>query len=465
MSNVVPGAGPGRRTAQGRRFAVNLTTVLAVLLPLLTVAALALVRPEEPAASAHDPVQTALTSSLLVCPTAEPGARTVYATTAEQDASGKVTIGPGGSREPLPVLAGRVATYDSGAGAVLVQGTGDLAPGLVAARFTAKPVASNLCTPPAPDQWFTGVGAGAGHRSVLELTNPDRGPAIVDVTLYGRAGIIDVPALRGVSVAGLDTVRVDLATTIPRRDELAIRVTSARGRVAASVLDSFDELGAGASASDQLLAQPAPSTSNVLMGVTGGAGRQTLVLANSGADEVRANVRIVTEDSVFAPRGVEEIRVSPESVKRVSLSRVLQGTDGVLGVVVDSTGPVTATLRSFVGGDLSHAVAGEGVSSSTTVVLPTGSKQLLLSGADQIGVVSVVAHTAGGKELASRRIELNPGRGVAVDLPDGATLLRITPDGTSLIGAVLVQGRGSTVVPLRELVRTGLIPDVRPGTP
>ena len=465
MSNVVPGAGPGRRTAQGRRFAVNLTTVLAVLLPLLTVGVLALVRSEEPTVSAHDPVQTALTSSLLVCPTAEPGARTVYASTAEKDASGKVTIGPGESQEPLPVLAGRVATYDAGVGAVLVHGAGDLAPGLVAARFTAKPVASNLCAPPAADQWFTGVGAGAGHRSVLELTNPDRGPAIVDVTLYGRAGTIDVPALRGVSVAGLDTVRVDLATTIPRRDELAIRVTSARGRVAASVLDSFDELGAGASASDQLLAQPAPVTSNVLMGVTGGAGRQTLVLANSGADEVRANVRVVTEDSVFAPRGVEEIRVPPESVKRVSLSRVLQETDGVLGVVVDSTGPVTATLRSFVGGDLSHAVAGEAVSSPTTVVLPTGSKQLLLSGADKVGVVTVVAHTAGGKELVSRRIELNPGRGAAVDLPEGATLLTVTPDGTSVIGAVLVQGRGSTVVPLRELVRTGLIPDVRPGTP
>ena len=42
--------------------------------------------------------------------------------------------------------------------------------------------------PPAAVRWFTGVGAGASHRSVLELTNPDAGTAVADVTVLGRAG-------------------------------------------------------------------------------------------------------------------------------------------------------------------------------------------------------------------------------------------------------------------------------------
>ncbi|MCW2764100.1 MAG: hypothetical protein JWO11_59 [Nocardioides sp.] len=465
MSDPGTPSAPGRRTARGRRFAVNLTTVLAVVVPVLTAGAVLLVRTQDPATSRHDPVPAALTSSVLVCPTAQEGGRTVSVTTADKGASGEVSIGAGDSPDRLPVRAGRVTTYDSGPGAVFVRGSGDLAPGLVASRFATSPVSAGECATPVPDQWFTGVGAGAHHHSVLELTNPDKGRAIVDVTVFGRPGPIDAPRLRGLSVAGQETLRVDLAAAVPRRDELAIRVTSTRGRVGASVLDGFDELGSGSSATDQLLPQPAPSTSNVLLGLAGGAGRQTLVLANGGVDEARATVRVVTGDSVFAPQGFAEIRIAPESVTRVSVTRVLRDTTGALGLVVDATGPVTATLRSFVGGDLSHAVAGTPVSSPTTVVVPAGRKQLVLSGAQQLGVVSVVAKGPDGEKLAATRLELNPGRGATVTLPRRAVLVTVTPERTAVIGAVLVQGVGATVVPLRELVRSDLIPDIRPGTP
>jgi hypothetical protein len=458
-------AAPGRRTARGgRRVALDVTTVLAVLLPVLTVGGMLLVRHHQPATERHDPVETALTSSVLVCPSAAKGAARLSLATAAQDVAGDVGVDEGGHEGSVPVRAGRVSTHDAGAGAVIVRGRDDLAPGLVAARTGTDPVSVGECTEPVPDEWFTGVGAGAGHRSVLELTNPDRGPAIVDVTVYGRSGTIDVPRLRGLSVEGLGTVQVDLATTLPRRDELALHVTATRGRVGVSLLDRFDELGAGAHGQAQLLPQRAPVTSNVLLGATEGDGRQTLVLANPGADEVRATVRIVTEDSVFAPRDIEEIRLAPESVKRVSLAAVLRKTDGALGVVVDSTEPVTATVRSFVGDDLSHAVAVPRVTTQTAVLVPEGPKRLLLTGATRVGVVSVVATGADGQELDRSRTEVTPGRGQVVRLPKGAVLLTITPERASVVGAVQVRGNGTTVVPLRELVRSGLIPDVRPGT-
>ena len=49
-------------------------------------------------------------------------------------------------------------------------------------------------------------------------------------------------------------------------------------------------------------------------------------------------------------------------------------------------------------------------------------------------------------------------------MPDGATLLRVVPRGTAVQGVLrLRSGAGAAVVGLRELVRVGLVPDVRPG--
>lgn len=467
MSRQPTGAQFGRRSMRGRRAALNATTVASLLLPLVTVGALLLVTPDVPSDGAHSPQQTDLSTASVICPSGLPGSPTAYVSTAQPDASGEVSVGLGAHPETLAVAADRVSRVRGDGGPLVVRGKNELAPGLVAARFSLKPLASAECRALSPDQWFTGVGAGARHTSVLELVNPDSGPALADVTLYGRAGVIDVPRLRGIAVSGGDSVRLDLGSVIPHRGDLAIRVTVARGRIGASVLDNYDELGAGDSGTDWLPAQGAPATNNVLLGVPPGTGRRTLVLANPGVDEVRAKVRIVTAESVFAPQGVAEIRLAPESVQRVPLTSVLTAAikDGALGIVVETTAPVTATLRSFVEGDLSHAVPGTRVSAPTTVIVPGGVQRLVLADADAVGAATVVARSVSGEELATKRVELAPGRGSLVRLPEGAALLTITPQRTSVIGAVLLLGDGASVVRLHELARSDLIPDVRPGLP
>ena len=115
---------------------------------------------------------------------------------------------------------------------------------------------------------------------MLELVNPDAGPAVVDAIAYGRRGAVDAPALRGVAVPGRSVVHIDLAERVPRRDDLALHVTTTRGRVSASVVDTYDELGSSGSATDYLPSQPAPTTSNLLLGLPEGTGRRTLLLAN-----------------------------------------------------------------------------------------------------------------------------------------------------------------------------------------
>jgi hypothetical protein len=89
----------------------------------------------------------------------------------------------------------------------------------------------------------------------------------------------------------------------------------------------------------------------------------------------------------------------------------------------------------------------------------------LLAGADAAGGATVTSYSARGKQLDQQEVEVAPDAGADLALPDDAALVTVTPHGTSVRAAVLLTGTGTAVVPLRELVLTGLVPDVRPGVP
>ncbi|QIG44038.1 hypothetical protein G5V58_15750 [Nocardioides anomalus] len=452
-----------------RRFGVDV--VLAVVLPVACALALFVVRPDRGQPGTGEPVATALSTSSLVCPSALTGTGTdatgvSVSGSADEAADGEVTVGLGQTSAPLRVRSGRVSAAEPGAGAAVVTGTGALAPGLVAGRSQSAPLAAVDCAPPVADQWFTGAGAEPTHDSVLELTNPNTGPAIADVTVRGPSGVVDVPALRGVSVPGSTTVQLDMGQVLPRRGELALEVHTTRGRLAVHVVDAVDDLG-GAASRDWLPAQAEPSSENLVLGLVPGAGERTLVLANPGADEVRAELQVVTATSVFTPTGAETIRVAPGTTESVTLDDVLaqSAQDGALGVLVSSNGPVTTGLRQVVDGDLSLLAAGAAVDAPTAAVVPAGPKRLLLAGATGTGTATVTAYDAKGKALAEQAVDLAVQAGGDVELPDATALVGVVPEGAAVHAAVLLTGGGTAVVPLRELVLTGLVPDVRPGVP
>lgn len=450
----------GRRVASAVARGPDITVVLAALLPILTVGVLLLARPDAPGNSTHPPELTPLTVSTIVCPS---GATQAYLSTMTET-SGKVAVRAGtATEETATQLTPRALTSVTGDGPVVVAGTDDLAPGLIGGVFTT-PLAAAPCREPVPDQWFTGVGAGAHHSSVLELVNPDAGPAVIDATLVGQEGIVDAPELRGVAVPPRGVVRINLATTIPRRDELALQVMTSRGRVLATVTDRYDQLGAGAAARDWLPGQSAPATSNLLLGLAAGAGQRSLVIANPENDETRASVQVVTKDSVFTPKGVEDVIVAPQAVTRVSLSQLLpkDALDGAVGLLVTSPAAVTTTVRSFVDGDLSHAVPGDPVTSSA-VLTPTGKKKIVLGGAEAAGTVTVIARDDAGKQVAKQHVDVVAHRGFTFSLPPEATLVEVSARGTSVVGSVVVTGDGAAVVPLIQLVTDSLVAQVRPG--
>lgn len=449
---------PGRRAATRRQSRVNLTTVLAVVLPVLCALALFLVRPPDEVDTAAAPTRTPLTRATVVCPSGEGD---VAVTTAGGDVRGPVRVGDAEAQ----VATGRVTSVEAGSEPVVVAGEDDTAPGLVASRIAPDAAAS--CLAPSSSSWFAGVGAGAGHRSILELTNPDSGTAVADVTVYGRSGVVDAPDLRGVSVPGGTSVQLDLSSIIPRRDELSLQVVAARGRIGATVVDRFDPIGRGATVTDWLPAQAEPSTSNLLLGIGPGDGaRRTLTVANGGPDEVLASVKVVTEKSVFTPNDVEDLRIPPQSTVRLTVSGALaEALDGATGLLVTANEPVSTSLRTYVEGDLSHAVPDPVLTGPATVLVPGGEKQVLLAGASGVGSVEVVARSATGESLATRTIDVARDRGYVVNLPAAAAHVTVTPSRTTISGAVVTTGDGTAVVPLTQPAMNGLVPAVRPGLP
>lgn len=447
---------PGRRSARRSR-RVDVTTVLAVVLPLLVSAALFLVQTPDEQKTSAPPTRTPLTRATVICPSGEGD---VAVTTAADGVRGTVLVG----EDEVQVASGEVTTADGGPDPVAVTGADETAPGLVAGRLDEGAAAS--CRPPSSTSWFAGVGSGAGHRSVLELTNPDSGTAVADVTVHGRSGVVDAPRLRGISVPGGTTVQLDLATIVPRRDELSLQVVAARGRIGATLLDRIEPIGRGATVTDWLPAQAEPATENLLLGIAADADRRTLVVANGGDDEALASVRIVTEESVFTPRDVPELRIPPQSTARLVVGGDLaqQLADGGVGLLVTATEPVSTTLRSYGEGDLSHAVPATTLSGPATVVVPEGDKRLVLGGAMSAGVVEVVARSASGEELLSRRVEIVADRGFTLELPAGAALVTATPARSRVSGVVVATEGGTSVVPLAEPATNGLVPSVRPGS-
>jgi hypothetical protein len=468
---------PGKRmrapevVRRSRTPRIDLTTVLAVVIPLVTVGLLALVRIPPVHDTDQPPSLTKLTNALVVCPSGRPGSTDAAVSTAS-GASGDLSVLAGGKQESVPVTTGASSPVDSQA-ALVVRGSDALAPGLVGLRSGSAPLGALACTVPSPDQWFTGVGSRADHDSVIELVNPDAGPAVADITLLG-SHLFSTGRLRGILIPGHKTITVDLGTVVPRKTTSTAHVVVSRGRLAVDVLDFTTDLVTHRTTREWLPRQLAPAATNQLLGLPQGAGQRTLQLANPSDDVVRAQVKVVTADTSFTPNGLAPVSVPPGATVRVSLSAELDKAldDGALGVSVVADQPLTASLVTTLDKDRVITVPAGDVSAEAATLLPlsTGpaakqdpvTARLLLS-ADAAGSARVTAYDASGKRVLRKTVSSQQGHTAALELPRGTAFVHVEPRGTPVRGAVLLTGDGATVIPLTELQTQGLVPQISPG--
>jgi hypothetical protein len=452
---------------------LDAVSVLALVIPLVTVGVLTLVQQPPVHDHSRSPSLTELTSATVVCPAPRPSEPFGWVASAS-GASGEVTVGTGDARRTVPLSAGSV-TPVHGIGPAVVRGDDALAPGLLGLRFGTSPLTAQACSAPSSEQWFAGIGAGPPHDSVIELVNPDSGPADVDVTLYGSRAFTR-RQLHGITIPAHRTVRLDLGRIAPKRHVLSAQVQVTRGRLAVHVLDSRTDLLTHKVAREWLPSQTAPAFDLQLLGLPTGPGRRTLQVANPGDDVARVEVKIVTGDTTFSPEGLDTITVRPGSTRSVSLSKVLAKAlgDGAVGIQVTADVPVVASVLTEQEGDQAMTVPDEDLRTEAATLLPvTPGKPAGRSGipvaatlylsADSAGAATITAYDASGDALPDQRVGLQQGHTETVKLPDRTAYIHVEPERTVIRAAVVLSGDGASVIPLPELLTKGLVPHIRPG--
>lgn len=462
---------PGRRGIV-QRHKVDVLVVLGIVLPSVVAAAFAVIDGDESQTwPAAPPSAAPLSDASVVCAAAASStAGDVVLSRVPKVKGGRVAVDVAegdaavfAERKPVDVRPGELTSVATD-GDVVATGQDDAAPGLVAGRTGAARAAAE-CRAPTFDEWYVGIGAAAKQSSVVELVNPDDGPAVVEIAIYGRPGLVEEDDLHGIRVPGHQVMRIDLSRVAPRRGTLAAHLTVVRGRVATTVRHTYDPLGRSAPRVDFLPAQARPATENLLLGVPAdGAGHVSLF--NPGEDEVRATVRVVSDRAVFTPAGLDDVRIPGGTVRQVPLSQVLtrEAAGGALGLEVVSAQPLVASVR-VLGEDLGLIAPSTEVSEGqpTTVVVPAGPKSLVLAGAIRAGVVEVTATDARGRVLLDgKRLEIGADRGHSLKIPDAAVLVTVEARNTPIVGSVMLTGDRVAVLRLRPAETTAQIPVVRP---
>lgn len=245
------------------------------------------------------------------------------------------------------LYVGRSGERDSVTG----RAVGSLAPGFSVTQTertvdgSGRGLASTACLPTGADFWFVGAASGVGQHAVLVLTNPEAATASVDVTFYGRDGVVDAPGGRGVQVPARTRVELRLDQIVPGARVLALHVEVQVGRLSAAVTET-DVDGHRPLGTDWIPGATAPATELVVPGVPrvgrDRTGKVLLDLVAPGAGAV-VHLNLVAPDGTYVPLGADVVDVPTDTVRSVDLTEVLRGDPAA--VVVTSDQPVTAGAR------------------------------------------------------------------------------------------------------------------------
>lgn len=227
-----------------------------------------------------------------------------------------------------------------------VEAQGKLAAGVAAEALTSARrdelhgYSTAACTAPQREHWFVGGSGGEGKRGTLVLSNPSNVGAVVDVDVWTENGPIDAAATQDISVPSTSQRILLLDALAPDSAQVAVHVSTERGKVAAAMQlrETSDGEARGLS---YVPAAQAPAEELVVPGVTG-AGKSSLQLFNPGEIDAIVELEYLGANGPFAPAGQNVVTVPGGGVLTVPLKQV----NGPIAVAVSSDEPVTAAVRS-----------------------------------------------------------------------------------------------------------------------
>ncbi|MFL6160440.1 MAG: DUF5719 family protein [Marmoricola sp.] len=360
---------------------------------------------------------------------------------------------------------GLLASQPIGAAPVTVVADRDVARGSFAAQqaTSGKSFAWVPCPEARARWWFLGAGGAAvTHDTVLTLTNPRTGPAVVDIDVYGPEGLVDSPGLKGITIGGGTVRTFDLARTAPAVGNLAVNVTASRGLVAVSAADKFAPGSIGKTVEEWLPSQSLPARAVTLAGMVADPGSATVLVANPGQVDAIVKVEVIGTTGTFEAKSLPPFTVGPQSVATVPASGIFDGTPVALRVTSEQ--PVTATVRSLRRGDIALATGVRPIRGSTTFAVPTGTGQLVLSSLASGARMQVVAYDARGQQLSASTVKVPATSSVGVPLTAKIRYVRLVAGRPDVVAGFAIAGtRGIVSAGVLPTIRSLRLPQVRPG--
>lgn len=350
--------------------------------------------------------------------------------------------------DPLRIVADRTVARGAFAGQQTLAG---------------KSLAWVPCPEPHATWWFSGAGSAAVlHDTVLTVTNPRPGAAVIDIDVYGPQGLVTAPGLHGLTIGGRSTKVVDLAKTAPTSGGVAVSVIASRGLVAVTAADRFAPGVLGRSVRDWLPPQPVPGRDLVLAGLPAGHGSASLSLVNPGTTEAIAKLEVIGTHGTFAPKGLKPITVPPGEVASVPIDEVVDGTP--MAVRITSDYPVTGSIRVTQGGDTAYATGVQLLRDTTSFALPEGSGRLVLSSLGGAGSVQVLGYDARGRTKLSRTVQVEAGSSVGVKVRAGVRYVQLVAQQAAVVGGFsMTYQKGIAAAGIAPAIRSTRLPAVRPG--
>lgn len=319
------------------------------------------------------------------------------------------------------------------------------------------------CPEPRARWWFVGAGAASvTHDTVLTVSNPRSGQAVLDIDVYGPGGPVTAPGLHGITVPAGSTREIDLAKVAPAVGDLAVNIVATRGLVAVTAADRFAPGVVGKAVQEWLPSQSQPAASVTMSGLPTKAGRAALVIVNPRRVEAIVSVQVIGAGGTFAPTKNATVTVAPGSVETVPFAAVFDGHP--LAIRVASAHPVTAAVRTVTGGDVAFGTGVRMIRGTTAFAVPHGQGQLVLSSVGPQASVAVTAFDASGKSLLDQDVAVPKASSVATKLPPRTSYVRLvarTPG--AVAGFSVTDASGVATAGVVPAIRSVLLPVVRPG--
>jgi hypothetical protein len=319
------------------------------------------------------------------------------------------------------------------------------------------------CPEPRARWWFVGAGAATvSHDTVLTVTNPRAGQAVLDVNVFGTDGPVEGPGLHGITVPAGTTHVIDLAKAAPAVGDLAVSVVARRGLVSVSAADRFAPGFVGKAVQEWLPGQSPPSSSLTMTGLPVRPDHATLVVANPRNADAVVAVQVVGATGTFTPKDTPALTVPARSVGTLPIESVFNGEP--VAIRVTSEQQVTATVRTVTGGDVAFATGVRPLRGTTAFAVPTGSADVVLSSLGPDSSVQLTAFGASGKQLLDKAVAVPKAASVVTRLPAAARFVRLVATaGDAVAGFSVTDPAGIATGGVSPALRSVLLPVVRPG--